>query len=318
MPGTSLRSRRRVAALCAVTVAGGLGLAGCGLATTNSETAGQASTILLTREFGARRVGGQLISGLPKKSNIVSVTSSSFRVKKTPGGKNVQSIDGVEGGSGSGWSYWLNGIGGHEHNQQSVSMHGGDHLWWDYHDKSATTMTNAVVGQYPEPFQHGADGKRYPVVLQCADDAMDACDTVSDSLRSVGVLASRQALGTEVETETLRLIIGPWSEIRIAQALNLVDAGPESSGVYARFDGTARHLALLDPSGRTAETAGAGTGLVAAIKLGAQGATWVITGTDVAGVNAAAGALEEQRLSQHYAIATTGAGHDTPLPVTAP
>jgi hypothetical protein len=317
MPKTSLRSRRRVVGLCAVTLAGGLALAGCGLQTTQEHTAGQSSTILVTRDFGTRRIGGQLIPSVSKKANIVSLTGSVFRVKRTPGGKNVQSINGIEGGGGSGWSYWLNGIGGHEHDQASVSMHGGDRLWWDFHDKRVTEMTNAVVGEYPEPFQHGADGKRYPVVLQCADDAEAACDDVSDALRSVGVLASRQALGTEVETNTLRLIIGPWSEIRTAQALNLIDQGPQNSGVYARFDSSASHLALLDANGRTARLAGAGTGLVAAIKLGAQGATWVITGTDLAGVNAAAGALDQQRLSQHYALATDTAGRDTPLPVGA-
>ena len=44
--------------------------------------------------------------------------------------------------------------------------------------------------------------------------------------------------------------------------------------------------------------------------------TWVVTGTDAAGVDAAAGLLDADDLRDHYAVATEG-GTAIPLPAPA-
>jgi hypothetical protein len=59
----------------------------------------------------------------------------------------------------------------------------------------------------------------------------------------------------------------------------------------------------------------AGGGLVAATSVEAQAPTWIVTGTDDVGVAAAAAALTQERLSQHFALAVD-AGQDVPLPVS--
>jgi hypothetical protein len=291
-----------------------LALAGCGVGA--GEKSGDAR-IIVTQDFGSRVLGAKIQQDVPESETVMRLTERNFDVRTRYGGGFVQSIDGVAGGGRNGkvdWFYWVNGILGAE-GAADFQLHGGDRVWWDHHDWSGSDRIGAVVGQYPEPFAHGAEGKRYPVVLQCAEDAEQSCQLASRQLSAVGARASRQTLGTNVETEVLRVLVGTWSTVRRDQALRLIDRGPAASGVFARFDADGRQLELIDPQGRTARTLGAGAGLVAAVKLGEQVPTWAITGTDLAGVRAAAQALDLQRLRDRFALATDTAGNDSGLPL---
>ncbi len=261
-------------------------------------------------------IGARIQQDLPESETVMRLTERNFRVETRYGGGFVQSIDGAAGGGRDGkldWFYWVNGILADE-GADEVDLHGGDQVWWDYHDWSGSDRIGAVVGQFPEPFAHGAEGKRYPVVLQCASSAEDACKATQQQLSAIGVSASRQTLGTNVETEVLRVMVGTWSDLRRDQALRLIDRGPASSGVFARFDDSGRSLSLLDPDGGVRVTATTGAGLVAAVKLGDQVPTWAVTGTDLDGVAIAAQALDMQRLRDHFALAIDG-GRDVSLPV---
>ncbi len=96
-----------------------------------------------------------------------------------------------------------------------------------------------------------------------------------------------------------------------------LSSAPATSGVFARFVRGAGgwRLQALDPTGATARTLGRGAGLVAAMRHGNDPPTWVVTGTDDAGVDAAAGLLDADDLAQRYAVATDGG---TALRVPAP
>jgi hypothetical protein len=87
--------------------------------------------------------------------------------------------------------------------------------------------------------------------------------------------------------------------------------------VYAKPSPDGRKIALLDPDARVARVLGAGDGLVAATRYQGQGPTWIVTGTDEVGVAAAAAALTEDQLDDHFAVALDrGVGFS--LPVAAP
>jgi hypothetical protein len=60
---------------------------------------------------------------------------------------------------------------------------------------------------------------------------------------------------------------------------------------------------VLDAQGATGDTLGADTGLVAATKIDDREPVWFVTGTDEAGVEAAAGALDEATLTTGYSLA---------------
>jgi len=298
---------RQLAALAALALLLAAGLAGCGL---GAGAGGTEARMLVTRDFGTRTVGARIAQDLPSSETAMRLLERNFRVETRYGGGFVQAIDGLAGGHAGGrpidWFIYVNGMES-EVGAADVKLHTGDRIWWDRHDWGATPHIPAVVGSFPEPFAHGADGKRYPVVLECADDVADACKTTSDRLGAAGVIAGRQTLGTGVGERTVRVLVGRWAELHADLALEQIDHGPAVSGVYARFspDGTA--LRLLDPRADTVRTLGAGAGLVAATRFEQQAPTWVITGTDVAGVASAARALDEQTLQRRFALALDGA-----------
>ena len=290
------------------------GLAGCGL---GAGEGGTGARVLVTRDFGAREVGARIAQDLPSSETAMRLLERNFDVKTRYGGGFVQSIDGLSGGRQDSrpvdWFIYVNGIES-DVGAADVKLHDGDRIWWDRHDWGATPHVPAVVGQYPEPFAHGADGKRYPVVLECADDAEDACKDVSERLGAAGVIAGRQALGTGTGARTVRVLVGRWSELRADQALEQIDRGPAASGVYARFGDDGASLQLLDARGQAAQTLQAGAGLVAATRFEEQAPTWAITGTDMAGVASAAHALGERTLARRFALALDGS-HPIGLPV---
>jgi hypothetical protein len=88
--------------------------------------------------------------------------------------------------------------------------------------------------------------------------------------------------------------------------------------VFARFIDDGERLELLDARGGVARTAGPGTGLIAATRVGEEeGISFFVTGVDAAGVDAAAGALDERTLRDAFAVAVTREGV-TKLPVVNP
>lgn len=311
MGGSRLRALAALAALALLLVAG---LAGCGL---GAGEGGTEARVLVTRDFGARALEARIAQDLPSSETAMRLLQRSFDVKTRYGGGFVQSIDGLSGGREDGrpvdWFIYVNGVES-DVGAADVQLHDGDRIWWDHHDWGATPHVPAVVGSFPEPFAHGADGKRYPVVLECADGVEDACTRTSDRLGAVGVVAGRQTLGTGVGERTVRVLVGRWRDLRADQALEQIDRGPAASGVYARFGDGGRLLDLLDARGRNVRTLGPGAGLVAATRFEQQAPTWAITGTDTAGVMAAARALDEQTLARRFALALDD-GHAIGLPV---
>jgi hypothetical protein len=304
-----LRAWTAVAALAVVLACGGCGLG------PGAPTKGVSLTV--TGQFGARHVSTVSRGKVPGSETVMRMLERSFKVSTRYGGGFVESIDGLApSGSQTDWFYYVNGVQAPK-GAATTAVHAGDHVWWDLHDWSATESIPAVVGSFPEPFTNGIGGKRYPVTLECASNVNAACTQVGKAMSAVHVPASSQLLGTGSGPSTLGIVVGTWSEIRPEVAAELVAHGPGASGVYARFAGSRGNtLQLLDPNGQVARTLGAGAGLIAATADSSSVPTWMITGTDTAGVLAAARALTPQALHDHFALAVDGAAR-VPVPVTA-
>jgi hypothetical protein len=296
-----------------------LALAGCGFGA--GDTTGDV-TLTVTRDFGA----GVLHEGIDEETASVSegdtvmrVLQRTYDVKTRFGGGFVQEIDGVAGGHEEGrradWFYYVNGIeapiGAAERR-----LAGGERVWWDHHEWEAAQRVPAVVGSFPEPFKTGQEGKRFPVRLVCPGDEERSCDEVQARLVEAGVKGlSRATLEQSGGQEVLRVIVGRWVDVRRDPVVRSLERGPGASGVFARPSSTGDAIALLDGDGRPVRTLRAASGVVAATSFESQAPTWIVSGTDDVGVAAAAAALTEERLTQHFALAID-AGRDVPLPVT--
>ncbi len=292
-----------------------LALAGCGLGA-GKATSGVV-TLTVTRDFGTAPVGSVTEKSIPGSQTVMRMLERSFKVTTRYSGGFVESIDGHAGRSSRlDWFYYVNGIEA-SLGAAGTSVDKGDRIWWDLHDWTATDSIPAVVGSFPEPFIHGIGGRRYPVTIECATDAGAACKRVTSELDSIGVPVSSQAIGGGSGTDSIGVVVGTWRDVGGELLAQLIEHGPASSGVYARFAGASgSSLQLLDPAGKVVRTLGVGAGLIAATAQPSTGPFWLITGTDVAGVNAAAAALTPARLRDHFALAVQG-GTDLPVPQEA-
>jgi hypothetical protein len=311
---TSARpGRRRPAALLALLGALAALSAGCG-AGAGEKPAGTRLTV--TQDFGARAERRPEAPEVSGSETVMRLLQRNAKVTTRFGGGFVQSIDGVAGGRRGGrpfdWFYYVNGVEASQ-GAAAVRLHPGDRVWWDRPDWGAAQRVPAVVGSFPEPFLHGTGGRRLPVRIECVDPAAPACDTVFEHLADLGVPAARGGLRTAQTERTLRLLVGPWVQVRADRAFGPVEEGPARSGVYARPSADGRRIETLDARGRTVRTLGPGSGLIAAARDGESPPVWAVTGTDAAGVEAAAGQFTERALERKFAVAVAGG-----RPITLP
>jgi hypothetical protein len=330
LSGTAVATALLLAALAA---------AGCGLGP-GADVGSVGLTV--TREYGAVPVLRRSLSA-KESDTVMRLLEGNAEVETRYGGGFVHSIDGVAEGERGGdpydWFFYVDGtespVGAAE-----VDAKGGERIWWDYRDWAATNHVPAVVGSWPAPFTDGIGGKRYPVVVECAGSRSlgsyskqkeqtnawsGACAATKAALEREGVkLASRSPKGA------IRMLVGPWAQLRDDPAAELIEEGPAESGVYADFQAGVRpfsssgrektnagggyELVALDEGGGEARHLGADAGLVAATSRYGGPPVWLVTGATDAAVRAAAAALDAAHLRDHYAVAIEN-GKTTPLPV---
>jgi Domain of unknown function (DUF4430) len=309
-------SRRVRTAVAAVAIS--LGCAGCGF---GPGVAAKGVDVRVTENFGTQKLGD--VQDAKVTGTVMQALQRSFKVSTAYGGGFVESVNGHAGDKGNqvDWFYYINGIQAAK-GAASTQLHKGDHIWWDLHSYRATDSIPAVVGSFPEPFTNGVGGQRYPTIVECVDGTSSPCQTVTKELESFKVPTSQGGIGYGSGNDSLGVVVGPWKRIDGELAAELVKYGPGASGVYARFVDDGSQLELLGADGKVDRTLGPDTGLVAAVNGNGAGnsnavPTWLITGTDAAGVVAAARALTPSRLAGRFALVVHG-GTDIPVPYQPP
>ena len=293
--------------------------AGCGLGPGEADEGD--ATIRVTRDYGAELIAESEIADPTESDTVLRALDKTADITTRFGGGFVQSIEGIEGdvsgGRSSDWFFFVNGIES-PIGSADVRMRAGDRVWWDYRDWTAAMRAPAVVGSWPEPFaQESAEDEPQPVRLECAGTHAP-CDEVAERLSEEGVDVGteRFPVSKKAGAEAMRVLVGPWDELRADATAALIDDGPASSGVFARFEpaGGGWELEPLDVDARPAEALGAGAGLVAAMRPADEPPVWLVTGTDDPGVEAAVELLDEGDLRDHYAVI---AAPETTLPLPA-
>jgi hypothetical protein len=300
--------RRRSTAVAIALLGVALATAGCGLGP-GADVGSVELTV--TREYGATPILQRSLEA-QESDTVMRLLEGEAEIETRYGGGFVQSIEGVaqRQSSGSGgpfdWFFYVDGvespIGAAEY-----ELEGGERVWWDYRDWSATNHVPAVVGSWPAPFADGIGGKRHPVVVECAA-AGAACEATVEALEGEGV-----EVASGSPEKAIRVLVGTWDRLRTDPSARLIESGPSESGVFAEFQ-AGFELVALDEEGEVAEELGPDAGLVAATSRYGGLPVWVVTGGEAAAVQAAAEALDAEYLRDHYAVAIED-GKATPLPL---
>ena len=310
--------RRRGTAVASALVCAALAAAGCGLGP--GADVGDVQ-LTVTREFGAEPMLDRSLAA-KESDTVMRLLEGEADVETRYGGGYVHAIDGVaeeqRGGDPYDWFFYVDGeesqIGAAE-----VELDGGERVWWDYRDWSATNHVPAVVGSWPAPF---VGGKGHPVVVECAEPSRGSFRSPGDQKEPQVCAATRQALESEgvavasgSPDKGIRVLVGTWDQLRSDPTARLIEDGPAESGVYADFSSEGQlELIGLDEGGEPARSFSPDTGLIAATSRYGGSPVWVVTGVTPAAVRAAAEALDAEHLRDHYAVAIEN-GKSTPLPL---
>ena len=273
--------------------------------------------LVVTDAFGQRTLVDRPDAKARGEDTVMRLLQRNAKVETRFGGGFVQDIDGVSGGRAGGrpvdWFYFVNGVLARK-GAAATKVRGGDRIWWDRHDWGVTNAIPAVVGSFPEPFVHGVEGDRFPTRVECEQSVSDACEVVQKRLAKLGIVAGEALPGTASGVKVLRIAVGVWDEVRDDTALRQIERGPRASGVYGRFEGSSEFVAL-DARGRAVRRLGPGTGVIAATRFRDNAPVWAVTGTDAAGVRAAAAAFDESVLGEKFALAISD---DLPVALPVP
>ena len=288
--------------------------AGCGLGAGDEREGG--AELRVTRDFGKRLLAAERVDKVRDGQTVMRLLRANNEVKTRYGGNFVQAIEGIEGGGAGGfadWFYYVNGLEA-DVGAAEYELSPGDLVQWDFRNWRHTMDIRAIVGAFPAPFVRGVEGKRFPVRVECEKAEGAACTIVRRLLRAEDVPASGAALGASGTQNVVRVVVAHWRRARELPSARRLEQGPRKSGVFARFADGGRSLELLDERARTARTAPAGYGLVAALRPAEKEVLWLVTGIDDAGVERAAGALDRASLRDAFAVAV-GPGRPQKLPL---
>ncbi|HMI80474.1 MAG TPA: DUF4430 domain-containing protein, partial [Solirubrobacterales bacterium] len=184
-----------------------LAAAGCGLGP-GADVGSVELTV--TREYGAAPVLRRTVEAR-ESDTVMRVLEANAEIATRFGGGFVHSIDGVAEGQRDGdpydWFFYVDGVESPV-GATEVDLRGGERIWWDYRNWSATNHVPAVVGTWPAPFSDGIEGKQHPVVVECRE-AGSACQMTRRALEGEGV-----TIASESSQDAIRVLVGPWQSLR--------------------------------------------------------------------------------------------------------
>lgn len=299
-----------MAVAIALLVGAAVATAGCGVGP--GEEVGEVS-LTMTRDYGADAVLPAATDEASESDTVMRVLDREAEIETRFGGGFVSSIEGLaeaeEDGHRYDWFFYVNGVES-PIGAADFALHGGEAIWWDYRNWSAASRVPAVVGSWPRPLTGGYEGEVHPVALECRG-APSACATVRRRLSDIGVAPVNGS-----PDDAIRVLVGPWAQLRGDPTAGQLEKGPQTSGVFVDVASAGRGYRLrgLDEAGGPVRDFGPDAGLVAATRRYEAPPVWIVTGATPAGALAAAQLLGTAQLRDHYAVATDG-GEETPLPL---
>lgn len=289
-----MTARRSLLALLATCAAFG---AGCG-----AQPAGPETTLTITRDFGAEVVSQT--KSIPVTNGLTAMRQlqGSHKTQTAYGGRYVESIDGLKEDSDSSWLIYVDGI-EIDRGATSQRLAPGQTVQWDFHPWQLIRTGGAIVGAYPRPL------KEHGVRLICAPATGAPCKIARKNLAQAGIVENAQSKA--------QVIVGSWNDIQGFDSVPDLTAPGETNGAFAEFSKDGQTLGLATGDGSEARALAHGGGLLAAFAPTPKQVTWLVTGTDTAGVKQAAKLLgNPAALRNRFALAVNGT-KPVPLPLDA-
>lgn len=290
-----------------------LAIGGCGVGA--GETAEDVG-LRVTDRFGSEVVLDRPQADVEGEDTVARLLQRNTTIETSAGGTFVAAIDGRAGGEGQDgttpyWIFFRNGVFSDE-GAAGKRIVSGERIWWDRHDQRIANV-QAVVGSFPMPFAARDEDGSVPVELGCVDPSSAACTVAAERLAAAGVAVTAGAFASRTTSARLRVLVGPWAQLRRDPIAARLEREPRVSGVLARIRGT--RLTPFAADGTAAEPLTSGWGLIAATRTRREPVTWIVSGRSSADAEAAAEQLTPSALAGRFALLVRD-GVPEPLPVT--
>jgi len=277
---------------CALLV---LGLGGCG--EDEARPSGPVVTLTVTDGFGNEKVAEERYA-LSDHRTAARLLDEGGEDTEGPG---VLTVNGVQPDAAP----------------AEVPLSVNDVVQFDRGDRDPKLDIPATVGAFPRPFTGGFEGEPFPVTVRCWVGYHVPCDQIRALLRRLGVdpSGSKPKPSADAPIRRARIFVGPWYRVRTSKWARRIERSPLQSGVFTRVHDDTRSMELLDVDGRAVREDADGPGLVAALRPSDDELLWLVTGTDIWGVERAVQALKSRAILGASAVAATSSGVEKlPLP----
>lgn len=277
----------------------------------------------VTRDFGSKTIFEQEVK-YQEGATILDILQNHLRVETAYGGSFVNAINELQSSSGAGdgtrldWFYYINGI-ACEVGVLDYDPRNAASIWWDYHPWQTGPANSAVIGCFPEPFQHGYRGKLKPTILMSGLGADQARKDLQETLETYRV---SQIITAKLDEERLKnregptIVLGKWGDLTKLKYLEEFNQAYQRNGSAIHF--TTQGLDLLDYNGQVAKKLEGSAGVIIATGegLGDDCPLWLVSGTDDKGWQNALQLLIEHpaKIKHLYGAAVVGE-EIIPLPV---
>lgn len=237
--------------------------------------------LLVTRDYGREEIFSGWVTADPGQP-VLDVMQELLEMETGYGGRFISSIEGLESGGYKDWFFYCNGaaanVGGGDYYPRE-----GDHIWWDYHSWSGSSLTPAVTGSFPRPFTKGYRGVNPGTTILAADSCLEWAEVLKSCLKDRG--AEQVSLEPYHEEKVVNsggatIVIALWPEIEDDAYWTGLQENNHRAGWFARLS-TLSFIAL-DWQGEEIEHYRENTGAVLASGsgLGDTRPVWLITAQD--------------------------------------
>lgn len=190
----------------------------------------------------------------------------------------------------------------------------GDIAHWDFHDWSFHSFIPAIIGDFPQPFVGGYQGKILPTIIVYDEGFYDDAQDLTDTLKELGVKNIYIQTATKLSHQDKKrsnLILLGTEDFELISELN----ENRKLGFYIHFEGD--KVVVYDSQGNKTQY-NTGCGLIQATQnpwnlkgLGAcENVVWIVSGINESQVQNAINVLSNYYDKFRYACATVIAGEE--------
>jgi hypothetical protein len=205
------------------------------------------------------------------------------------------------------WFFYINGFSANI-GALDYKLCDGDIEHWDFHDWSFHDFVPAVIGDFPEPFLCGYQGKVLPTIVVYDEGLQDAAQDLMIELKELGVenISAQAATGLSPEDKKRsNLILLGTKDFDLISQLN---EDYDKLGLYIHFEGG--NAVVFDSRGDKTQYKSS-CGVIQATQnlwnpkgIGAcENVVWMVSGTDEIAVRDSLTALTQRCDELRYACA---------------